>query len=154
MLDQALNLYDSNAIIVAVLHMTHTLSHEMFVREMLNKPDAMDQYISFLMADSKWEECLKLFDELGRTGNCSRLLEFELFSPCEMNSLFKTFRLKKSISFQNSPQTGKSLTFFACFRYILLQRIRYRKTLLAKSTEQMISWHEKLFASSRDGVSG
>lgn len=68
LLDQALNLYDSSAVIIAILHMRNSLKKEIFIRELSNKPDAVDQYVAFLTGDGKFQECLDLLDALGRAG--------------------------------------------------------------------------------------
>ncbi|OWA54067.1 hypothetical protein BV898_18487 [Hypsibius exemplaris] len=64
LLDQALNLHDTNAI----LHLKNTLSLALFVEEMAKKPDAVDQYLDYLKEEWCHQECLDFLERLGRTG--------------------------------------------------------------------------------------
>ncbi|XP_055343237.1 spermatogenesis-defective protein 39 homolog [Paramacrobiotus metropolitanus] len=73
LLDQALNLYDNNAIIIVILHMKHTLNREIFLRELANKPDAMDQYVAFLVGDGKLQECFDILEHIGRFDEATQL---------------------------------------------------------------------------------
>lgn len=86
LLDQALNFYDSNAVIIAILHMKHTLGDNIFVQELASKPEAVDQYVAYLMENQNWRECLDLLDAVGRIGTVDiltgRFAAMSNFVPC------------------------------------------------------------------------
>ncbi|OWA54927.1 Spermatogenesis-defective protein 39-like protein [Hypsibius exemplaris] len=82
LLDQALNLHDTNAILIAILHLKNTLSLALFVEEMAKKPDAVDQYLEYLKEDGCYQECLDFLERLGRTDQVAFLqFEMALLSP-------------------------------------------------------------------------
>ena len=68
LLDHALNLHDTTAIIISVLHLKHTLSPALFLGEMSRKPDAVDQYVDYLKDNGSFQECLIFLDHLRRAG--------------------------------------------------------------------------------------
>ncbi|GAU97236.1 hypothetical protein RvY_08567 [Ramazzottius varieornatus] len=82
LLDYSLNLHDTNAILVAILHLKNTVSETLFFEEMSRKPDAVDQYVTYLEEDGRSEECLNLLQNVDRTEEATILqLKLAVESP-------------------------------------------------------------------------
>lgn len=98
LLDSAIRRHDGNAILAVTLFMRNTLKRELFSKELMSRPVAVDHYCSYLQATSEIEELHEILMVLGRTEEAA-MLKYRHCLKCARSPEVRMNALKDCIKY-------------------------------------------------------
>nr|XP_039260826.1 spermatogenesis-defective protein 39 homolog [Styela clava] len=98
LLDAAIRRHDGNAILSITLFMRNTLKRELFSKELMSRPVAVDHYCAYLQAISEIEELHEILMVLGRTEEAA-MLKYRHCLKCARSPEVRMNALKDCIKY-------------------------------------------------------